>query len=108
MYESGFTASESALDVLLPKIVPADTLRMVVQDFKRYLVSEHNAVQAQLEGAVIALQTNPCDKDARKKFQFLVQYVNFNGRYLHRIASACKDTSADVKDLLLDYRKERE
>lgn len=108
MYESGYDASEVALDRLIPRLSQSDTLRIIASDFKRYLVTERAAVQSQLEKAVVALQDNPCDKDARKNFQFLIEYINFNGRYLHRIPKACKDTSLDLGSMLMEYRRERD
>ena len=108
MYESGYNASETALASLIPDLPPNDTLKIVAVDFKRYLIGERAAVQTQLEKAVANLQTNPCDEEARKKFQFLIQYVNFNGNYLKRIASACRDTSSNLRTMLEEYRRERD
>ncbi len=108
MYETGYTASESALKQLLPKIPRTDTLRIIAENFTRYLVGEREAVQYQTYQAVEQLQSNPCDEKARKKFQFLVEYINFNGRYLHKIAAACKDSSEVLKRMLTEYREERE
>ncbi len=108
IYESGYRASEAALNLLIPGLSPGDTLKIVTADFVRYLAGERSAVQVQLEQSVARLQTNPCDDEARKRFQFLIQYVNFNGNYLHRIASACKDTSAILRSMLEEYRQERE
>ena len=100
--------SEAALELLIPRLLPDDTLKIVATDFVRYLGGERSAVQMQLEKTVARLQTNPCDDEARKKFQFLIQYVNFNGSYLHKITTACKDTSANLRTMLEEYRRERE
>jgi hypothetical protein len=108
MYETGYTASESALKELLPRISRRDTLKTMIEDFTRYLVGEHEAVEYQTNQAVEQLQSDPCDEKARKKFQFLIEYINFNGRYLHKIAAACKDTSAELRTMLIEYREERE
>ncbi len=108
MYESGYRATEAALESLIPKLSPNDTLKIIAGDFKRYLVGEHSAVQTQLEMTVAELQDNPCNDEARQKFQFLIQYVNFNGNYLKRIASACRDTSSNLKIMLEEYRRERD
>jgi len=108
MYESGYRATEAALESMIPKLPTNDTLKIVASDFKRYLVGEHSAVQMQLEKAVAGLQDNPCDDEARTNFQFLIQYVNFNGNYLKRIASACNDTSSNLRTMLGEYRRERD
>jgi hypothetical protein len=108
MYETGYRASESALESLIPSLSPLDTLTMIVTDFKRYLGEERSAVQTQLLTTVTRLQANPCDDDARKRFQYLIQYVNFNGNYLHKIATACKDTSANLRTMLEEYQREKE
>jgi hypothetical protein len=107
MYESGYRATEAALESLIPKLSPNDTLKIVAGDFKRYLVGERSAVQTQLEKAVAGLQDNPCNDEARQKFQFLIQYVNFNGNYLRKIATACKETSANLGTMLEEYRREK-
>lgn len=80
---------------------------MFATQFRRYLDGERSAVQTQLQAAVARLQANPCDDDARKRFQYLVEYVNFNGNYLHKIAAACRDSTADLKAMLKEYRRER-
>ncbi len=108
MYESGYRAGESALRELFPTIPPTDTLRIVVENFRHYLTGERAAVEFQTNQAVKQLQSDPCDEKARKKFQFLIEYINFNGRYLHSIAAACKDTSSELKKMLIEYREERE
>jgi len=105
MYESGYRATQTALDSLIPRLARTDTLRTIAVDFGRYLVGERTAVQVQMERTVASLQDNPCDSSARERFQYLIQYVNFNGSYLHKIASSCKDTSADLRTTLTGYRR---
>jgi hypothetical protein len=107
MYESGYRASDAALESLIPGLPHADTLKMIATDFKRYLGVERSAVQTQLQTTVARLQENPCDDNARKRFQYLIQYVNFNGNYLHKVAAACKDTSANLRIMFEEYRKEK-
>ncbi len=108
MYETGYKASESALRELLPRISHGDTTRILIEEFTHYLVGERTAVEHQTNEVVEQLQSDPCDEKARKKFQFLVEYINFNGRYLHKIAAACKDTSSELRTMLVEYRAERE
>ncbi len=107
MYESGYRASEAALGSLIPGLPQSDTLKMIATDFRRYLSVERSAVQTQLQTTVARLQENPCDDDARKRFQYLVQYVNFNGNYLNKIAAACKDSSPNLRTMLEEYRREK-
>jgi hypothetical protein len=107
MYEPGYRATEKALETLISRLPSTDTLKVIAADFRQYLNRERSAVQARLEHAVASLQANPCDDKARGDFQFLIQYVNFNGNYLHNIASACRDTSANLRNMLEDYRRER-
>lgn len=106
-YESGYKAAESALGSLLPNVDATDTLKTIASDFRTYLTGERAAVEHQMEEAVAKLQSDPCDENARTKFQFLIQYVNFNGNYLHKIAAACQDSSANLTNMLEDYRRER-
>lgn len=107
MYESGYRAAESALASLILGLSSTDTLKFVAEDFRHYLTGERSTVQVQLERAVARLQENPCDDKARGTFQFLIQYVNFNGNYLRTIASACKDSSSNLRSMLEDYRRVR-
>jgi hypothetical protein len=107
MYESGYRTSEAALESLIPRLSPLDTLTVIAIDFKRYLGVERSAVQTQLQTVVTRLQENPCDDDARKRFQYLVQYVNFNGNYLNKIVAACKDSSPNLRTMLEEYRREK-
>jgi hypothetical protein len=106
-YESGYHASETALTSLIARLSPADTLKVIATDFKRYLAGERSAVQMQLQTTVARLQENPCDNDARKRFQYLIEYVNFNGNYLQKIAASCRDTSSNLRMMLEDYRREK-
>lgn len=106
-YESGYHACEASLTSLIARLSPADTLKLIAFDFNRYLAGERSAVQTQLQTAVARLQENPCDDDAHKRFQYLVEYVNFNGNYLHKIAAACNDTSVHVAGMLQEYRREK-
>jgi hypothetical protein len=107
MYESGYRASEGALNSLIARLSPADTLKLIATDFNRYLAGERSAVQTQLQKAVSLLQENPCDNDARKRFQYLIEYINFNGNYLHKIPAACMDTSSNLRMMLEEYRREK-
>jgi len=107
VYESGYRATQRALDALIPMLSAGDSLRSIATDFKNYLVGERAAVEAQMEQTVSRLEENPCDTEARTRFQYLIEYVNFNGSYLHKIPAACKDSSANLKMVLEDYRRER-
>ena len=107
IYESGYRACEEALNSIAPGISSADTMKMIAVDFKHYLATERAAVQTQLETSVSRLLQNPCDNDARTRFQYLIQYVNFNGNYLHKIAAACNDTSTILRTMLEEYRREK-
>ena len=107
MYESGYRAAQSCLGSLTNRFSPSDTLLHEAGDFTKYLTGERSAVEARMEQAVARLQADPCDDKARADFQFLIQYVNFNGSYLHRIAAACRDSSANLRTMLEDYRRER-
>jgi hypothetical protein len=106
-YESGYRASEAALRSLIAGPSPSDTLTMIAVDFTRYLTGERSAVQMQLQKTVARLQENPCDDEAHKRFQYLIEYVNFNGNYLHKIAVACRDTSSNLRMMLEEYRREK-
>ncbi len=106
-YESGYRACMHALDFLIPNLRQRDTLKPIAVNFRKYLSGERSAVQTQLQSTVARLQDNPCDEESRTRFQYLVQYVNFNGNFLHKISSACKDTTADLRTMLEEYRRER-
>jgi hypothetical protein len=106
-YESGFRACEISFDSLITTLRRTDTLKLIATNFRRYLDGERAAVQTQFQSAVTRLEDDPCDNEARKKFQYLVQYVNFNGNFLHKIAAACKDSTMDLMTMLEEYRRER-
>jgi hypothetical protein len=106
-YESGYRACERGLNSLVPNLRQTDTLKLIAANFREYLAGERSAVQTQFQTTVARLQDNPCDNEARKRFQYLIQYVNFNGNYLHKIAAACKDTTADVMKMFEEYRQEK-
>jgi hypothetical protein len=106
-YESGYRACESAFDSLIPSLRQTDTLKLIATNFREYLGGERSAVRTQFQSSVARLQDNPCDEEARKRFQYLIQYVNFNGHYLHKIAVACKDSSSNLRTLLEEYRHEK-
>ncbi len=107
-YEAGYRSSLAALRTVAVKRVVSDSLRDSVAEFRTYLAKERQAIENQLRKTITNIQKDPCDSSARKDFQLLLENINFNAQQLRRITIACRDTSADLKTMLKEYRRDSE